>query len=68
MQNQFQEEVPPLGINIFLRKPMQQIIPRVGAASWNQHFPEKTNAKVIGTALKQYWNSTGTVPTVLEQH
>ena len=54
---------------------MQKSITRVDAASWNQHFPEKTNAKSLeqhrnsfGTVLEhiqQYWNST---ETVLEQY
>ena len=68
MQNQFQEEVPPVRINIFLRRPMQKIIPRVGVTSRNQHFPEKTNAKVIETALQQYWNIFNSIGTALKQY
>ena len=56
-KNQLQGWAPPLGINIFLRKPMR--------SHWNSTEtvlePYWNIFKSIGTALKQYWNSTGTV-------
>ena len=56
-KNQLQGWAPPLGINIFLRKPMR--------SHWNSTEtvlePYWNIFKSIGTALKQYWSSTGTV-------
>ena len=56
-KNQLQGWAPPLGINIFLRKPMR--------SHWNSTEtvlePYWNIFNSIGTALKQYWNSTGTV-------
>ena len=56
-KNQLQGWAPPLGINIFLRKPMR--------SHWNSTEtvlePYWNIFNSIGTALKQYWSSTGTV-------
>ena len=64
-KNQLQGWAPPLGINIFLRKPMLKSLEQ----HWNsigtilEHFQQYWNS--TGTVLEHYWNS---IETVLKQY